>query len=170
MIAFDPARLIPKSLAELKERELFLQRNMSKHILAIVVVAGPSEHLICHLNGEHAFHLESIKTRMSRSSVITLPSAIDKLSLRIDTDSAPNDLFVYPPGRLVTTSNDGPGIIVNRPGKQIDDEPYVLSLPQWELSQVGRPAFGFERWSLSHLDQDGSWQSLVERTPSKQSD
>ncbi|MCD9008223.1 hypothetical protein LDO31_18700 [Luteimonas sp. XNQY3] len=165
MLAFDPSSLKPKRLSELKERQLFLQRDMSRHVLGIVVAAEPSKHLICHLNGKHAFHLESINTRMARPNVIAIPMTIDELSLRIDTDSTPDDLFAHATGRLVVTADEGPSVIVKWPDRHHDDEPYVLKLPQWELSQIDRPAFGFERWSLSHLDKDGSWQPIVDRRP-----
>lgn len=165
MFAFDPSSLKLRRLSELKERQIFLQRGMSKNVLGIVIAIEPSRHLICHLDGKHAFHLESINTRMARLNVIEIPTTIDELSLRIDKDSAPDDLFAHAPGRLVITAGEGPGIIVKWPDRHQDDEPYVLRLPQWDLSQIDRPTFGFERWSLSYLDKDGSWQSFVDRRP-----
>lgn len=170
MLTFTPTELIPQHLSKLKEKQLFLQRDMSRHVLAVVIAAGPSGHLICHLNGKRAFHLENVSTRMTRPNVIALPRTVDELTLRIDPDSAATDLFAHSPGRLLVTADDGPSIIVRWPDRHDDDEPYVLQIPQWQVFQVDRPVFGFERWSLGFFDQGQSWKALVNHAGPVQSD
>ncbi|MQP76256.1 hypothetical protein CQ393_10160 [Stenotrophomonas sp. MYb238] len=168
MLTFNLSEMIQRRLPAVVLKQLFLYKTTSEYAIAVMVAADPAGQLICKLTGETAFQFESFDARQGqRVPVLPLPISTADLRLRVDPASHVADPHEISPGRLIVLSGQGPCIFAEW-HKPAHDVPNLLNLSTWEPDYIDKPTFGFDRWSLSCVDETGCWSDLVSRNPAQQ--
>lgn len=167
MLTFNLSELTLCKLPTVALKQLFLHKTASGYAVALLIEADKKGQLICTLTGETAFQFEDFNPRLNRPAVLPLPISVADLRLRVDPVSHVVDPHEESPGRLIVLPDQGACIYAEW-YRRLDDVPNLLSLSTWEPAYSGKPVFGFDRWSLSYIDETGRWSDLVSRSPPRQ--
>lgn len=165
MFTFKLKEVQPLFLDSIAAGQLFLHKTENEYAVSAMVSADGTDRLICPLNGETAFHFNSIDVRLGRPATLLIPVSVDSLRLRVDETSRASDLKDNPAGRLLIQPDGGACISAEWYKKDREGTPNALQLSNWQTTWIEKPIFGFERWSLSYVDEAGNWQDLITRVP-----
>lgn len=163
MIGFKLDELTISSAADLESGQFFIDPSQAAGCMAVAVHVDEEGVLFMPLAGLNAFRLKELPLKGKESRVLVWPLEPDRLRIRVDESSSALDPQPpHPLGRLLLMEGRNPVVRAewHKPAKS--DVPDAVDLTNWRFSSIARTQLGFDRWTMSFLDETGSWHDLID--------
>jgi len=163
MLPLDIATTEVVDLSTLKTGQFFFHESNGTFDLGVSLASDGKNFPWLSLSGASAFVLNSVRSGQ-RKLVLALGFDLSAVRLRIAEGITPVKYVDHTIGQMVFDRESGPSIAVRWTNHEAGDHQTTVALRSWQATSLCDARDGaLNNWTLSFLDESGSWVDLVSR-------